>query len=159
MATKNKDGLTVRYGLEQTPDVVLKAASDCQKAFVIDMKGPMLEQAVDLMIPAGTYIPDVVLVNDEPFSTSDTGEVSVELVKKEDNGATSFKTLLNEVGYATLNSSAVIIPEYDGTGNTPVYTGGFIVPYDCLVKVTVKATTSFSAKGRARVVISAIQSA
>lgn len=159
MATKNKDGLVVRYGLEQSPDIVLKAASDCQKAFVIDIKGPMLEQAVDLMIPAGTYIPDVVLVNDAPFNTSDTGKVSVALVKKEDNGATTFKTLLNEAGYSVLNSSAVIIPAYDDSGDTPEFTGGFIVPYDCLVKVTVKASTSFSAEGKARIVLSAIQSA
>lgn len=159
MAEKNADGLVVRYGLEQVPDVVVKAASDCQKAYVIDMEGPMLEMATDLMIPAGTYIPDVVLINDEAFGTSDTGKVSVALVKKEDNGATTFKTLLDEEGYSTLNSGAVIVPAYDDSGDTPVFTGGFIVPYDCLVKVTVKDTTSFSAKGKARLILSAITSA
>lgn len=159
MAEKNADGLVVRYGLEQVPDIVLKAASDCQKAFVIDMKGPMLEEAVDLMIPAGTYIPDVVLVNDAPFKTTDTGKVSVALVKKEDNGATTFKTLLDEEGYSTLNSGAVIVPAYDDSGDTPEFTGGFIIPYDCLVKVTVKDSTSFSAEGKARLILSAIMTA
>lgn len=158
MAEKNADGLVVRYGLEQVPDVVLKAASDCQKAFVVDMEGPMLEMALDLMLPAGTYIPDVVLINDEPFNSSDTGKVSVDLVKKED-GTTVFKALLTEEGYATLNSGAVIFPSLDTTGDTPALNGGFILPYDCIVKVTVKDSTSFSAEGKARLILSAITSA
>lgn len=158
MAEKNADGLVVRYGLEQIPDVVLKAASDCQKAYVVDMKGPMVEMALDLMIPAGTYIPDVVLINDAPFETTDTGKVSVTLVKKED-GSTVFKTLLDEEGYSTLNSGAVIFPSYDDSGDTPVFNGGFITPYDCIVKVVVKDSTSFSAEGKARLILSAITSA
>lgn len=158
MAEKNADGLVVRYGLEQVPDVVLKAASDCQKAFVVDMEGPMLEMALDLMLPAGTYIPDVVLINDKPFNSDDDGAVSVDLVKKED-GSTVFKTLLDEADYSDLNAGAVIIPALDTTGDDPILDGGFILPYDCIVKVTVKDSTSFSAEGKARLILSAITSA
>lgn len=148
MAEKNADGLVVRYGLEQAPDIVLKAASDCQKAYVVDMKGPMKEEATDLMIPKGTYIPDVILVNDEAFNSGDAGTVTVALIKKED-GTTSFKTLLNAAAVADLNSGDVITP---ASGSE-----GFITPYDCIVKVTVSG--NFSAKGKARLIMSAITSA
>lgn len=148
MAEKNADGLVVRYGLEQAPDIVLKAASDCQKAYVVDMKGPMKEEATDLMIPKGTYIPDVILVNDEAFASSDAGTVTVALIKKED-GTTSFKTLLNAAAVTDLNAGDVITP---ASGSE-----GFITPYDCIVKVTVSG--NFSAKGKARLIMSAITSA
>lgn len=148
MAEKNADGLVVRYGLEQVPDIVLKAASDCQKAYVVDMKGPMKEMATDLMIPKGTYIPDVILVNDEAFASGDAGTVTVALVKKED-GTTSFKTLLNAVAVADLNAGVVITPASESEG--------FITPYDCIVKVTVSG--DFSAEGKARLILSAITSA
>ena len=148
MAEKNADGLVVRYGLEQVPDIVLKAASDCQKAYVVDMKGPMKEEATDLMIPKGTYIPDVILVNDEAFNSGDAGTVTVALIKKED-GTTSFKTLLNAAAVTNLNSGEVITP---ASGSE-----GFITPYDCIVKVSVSG--NFSAEGKARLIMSAITSA
>ena len=148
MAEKNADGLVVRYGLEQVPDIVLKAASDCQKAYVVDMKGPMKEEATDLMIPKGTYIPDVILVDDEAFNSGDAGTVTVALIKKED-GTTSFKTLLNAAAVTDLNAGDVITP---ASGSE-----GFITPYDCIVKVTVSG--NFSAKGKARLIMSAITSA
>lgn len=148
MAEKNADGLVVRYGLEQVPDIVLKAASDCQKAYVVDMKGPMKEMAVDLMVPAGTFVPEIALINDEAFDSDDTGTVTVELVKKEDD-TTVLETLLDAAAVADLNTSAVIAPSSD--------IDPFVTPYDCVVHVT--CTGSFSEKGKARLVIGAIMTA
>lgn len=148
MAEKNADGLVVRYGLEQCPDIVLKAASDCQKAYVVDMKGPMKEMAVDLLIPAGTFIPYIALINDAAFNSSDAGTVTVDLVKAED-GSTVLKTLLDTAGYSALNTSTVIAPSSD--------IDPFVTPYDCIIKVTVANT--FSEEGKARLVIGAVMTA
>ena len=143
MAMKNKDGLVVRYGLEQTPDVTVSAASHLERAFVVEVKGPAKEIANDVIIPKGTLVGEVVAIFPvEDFKAADLGTVTVKLVKASDNSAIA--TLVDAATVASLNAGTV-------------ETSPKMLAEDAKIEVTIG--NAFSAEGKARVVISAMQSA
>lgn len=143
MATKNKDGLTVRYGLEQAPDITVSAASHLERGYVVEIKGPAKEQSNEIIIPKGTLIGEVfALFPVEAFAIGDAGTVTIRLVDA--NDGTLVSTLMDAAGVAVLNEGMV-------------ETSPKMLTKDAKVEVTVSGT--LSAQGLARFVISAMQSA
>ena len=143
MATKNKDGLIVRYGLEQVADVTVSAASHLERAFVVEVKGPAKELSNEVVIPRGTLVGEVVAIFPvEAFKTGDTGTVTVKLVRASDNGVIA--TLVDSATAANLNEGMV-------------ETSPQMLAEDAKIEVTIGNT--FSAEGKARIVISSMQSA
>lgn len=143
MANKNKDGLTVRYGLEQAPDVTVSAASHLERAFVVEVKGPAKEASNEVIIPKGTLVGEVIAIFPvEDFKAEDLGTVTVKLVSAADGDAIA--TLVDAATAATLNEGSV-------------ETSPQMLAEDAKIEVTIGNT--FSAEGKARVVISAMQSA
>lgn len=143
MATKNKDGLVVRYGLEQSPDVTVAAASHLERAFVVEVKGPAVEASNEVIIPKGTLVGEVIAIFPvEDFNTEDLGTVTVKLVRASDSGVIA--TLVDAAAVEDLNAGTV-------------ETSPQMLAEDAKLEVTIGNT--FSAEGKARVVISAMQSA
>lgn len=143
MATKNKDGLVVRYGLEQSPDVTVSAASHLERAFVVEVKGPAVEASNEVIIPKGTLVGEVIAIFPvEDFNTEDLGTVTVKLVRASDSGVIA--TLVDAAAVEDLNAGTV-------------ETSPQMLAEDAKLEVTIGNT--FSAEGKARVVISAMQSA
>lgn len=143
MATKNKDGLVVRYGLEQAPDVTVSAASHLERAFVVEVKGPAVEASNEVIIPKGTLVGEVIAIFPvEDFKAEDLGTVTVKLVRASDSGVIA--TLVDAAAVEDLNAGTV-------------ETSPQMLAEDAKLEVTIGNT--FSAEGKARVVISAMQSA
>ncbi|MBO5956689.1 MAG: hypothetical protein J6Q39_03965 [Bacteroidales bacterium] len=143
MATKNKDGLVVRYGLEQAPDITVSSASHLERGYVVEIKGPAKEKSNEVIIPKGTLIGEVVaLFPVEPFAIGDNGTVTIRLVDAKEGSLIS--TLMDAAGVAILNEGMV--------ETTPK-----MLTEDAKVEVTIAG--KFSAQGVARFVISAMQSA
>lgn len=143
MATKNKDGLVVRYGLEQSPDITVSAASHLERGYVVEIKGPAVEQANELIIPKGTLVGEVLAVFPvEDFAVADAGTVTIRLVGADDGVAIA--TLLDAAGVAVLNEGKV-------------ETSPQMLKKDAKIEITIAGT--LSAQGLARFVISSMQSA